>query len=208
MYYSPYPYYFYPPVYYPHPHSMEREQQIYPKYQEVYEEKHEEGKRFHPLPNEQENMDRQDRGGSPYVVNIERATERNQAFRRAIWTGRHLQVTLMSIQPGEDIGLEIHRNTDQFLRVEEGQGIVQMGDRRDNLNFQQRISDDDAIMIPAGKWHNIRNNGRRPLKLYSIYAPPEHPKGTVHQTRADAMAAESHNREGAAEFNNEASASL
>ena len=195
MYYAPYPYYFFPPDYYPHPHPMEREQQFFPQYEQESQEEYEEERRFHPLPNEQENMDRQDRGGSPYVVNIERAAERNQAFRRAIWTGRHLQVTLMSIRPGEEIGLEIHRNTDQFLRVEEGQGIVQMGDRRDNLNFQQRISEDDAIMVPAGKWHNIRNNGRKPLKLYTIYAPPEHPKGTVHQTKADASLAEGHSHQ-------------
>jgi mannose-6-phosphate isomerase-like protein (cupin superfamily) len=96
----------------------------------------------------------------------------------------------MSINVGEDIGLEVHPTVDQFLRIEEGQGIVQMGDTKDNLYFERRVYDDDAIMVPAGKWHNIINTGNKPLKLYSIYAPPEHPFGTVHETKADAMAAE------------------
>lgn len=135
-----------------------------------------------------------DYGKRPFVVNIDEATKQNRTFRTALWTGQHLQVTLMSINVGEDIGLERHPNVDQFLRVEEGQGIVQMGDRRERLDYRARISDDSAIMVPAGKWHNIKNTGNRPLKLYSIYAPPEHPFGTVHRTKADAMAAEGHGR--------------
>lgn len=133
-----------------------------------------------------------DYGGEPYVTQIRQATIRNQTFRTAIWTGRHLQVTLMSIPVGEDIGLERHRNVDQFIRIEQGQGFVQMGDRRDNLTYRRRVSAGDAIMIPSGVWHNVTNTGRTPLKLYSIYAPPEHPYGTVHQTKANAMAAEHH----------------
>lgn len=131
-----------------------------------------------------------DYGPEPFVVNINQVTKQNDTFRTALWTGKHLQVTLMSINPGESIGLEIHPKVDQFLRVEEGQGIVKMGDRKDRLNFQRRVSDDFAIMIPAGTWHNIINTGRKPLKLYSIYAPPQHPSGTVHKTKADAEAAE------------------
>lgn len=131
-----------------------------------------------------------DYGNQPFVVNIEEAAEQNNNFRTALWTGRHLQVTLMSINPGEDIGLERHPNVDQFLRIEEGRGIVRMGDRRNNLNFVREVREDDAIMVPAGKWHNITNTGNRPLKLYSIYAPPEHPFGTVHRTKADAIRAE------------------
>jgi mannose-6-phosphate isomerase-like protein (cupin superfamily) len=96
----------------------------------------------------------------------------------------------MSINVGEDIGLEIHPNVDQFLRIEQGQGIVQMGKSKDNLNFERKVYDDSAIMIPAGTWHNAINIGNIPLKLYSIYAPPRHPRGTVHVTKADAMAAE------------------
>lgn len=134
-----------------------------------------------------------DQGPRPFVVDIEEATKRNNTFRTALWTGKHLQVTLMSIPPGEDIGLEIHPTTDQFLRVEEGRGIVQMGRRRNQLDYVRRIEDDSAIMVPAGVWHNVRNTGRTPLKLYSIYAPPEHPHGTVHSTKQQALAAEAKN---------------
>ena len=96
----------------------------------------------------------------------------------------------MSIKPGEDIGLEVHPTVDQFIRIEEGQGLVKMGDSKDKLDFQEKVYDDYAIMIPAGKWHNVINTGDTPLKLYAIYAPPEHPRGTVHETKEDAEAAE------------------
>ncbi|MFR1709501.1 MAG: cupin domain-containing protein [Clostridium sp.] len=131
-----------------------------------------------------------DYGKQPYVVDINEATKQNNNFRTALWTGTHLQVTLMSINVGDDIGLESHPNVDQFLRIEEGEGLVRMGMRKDNLNFERRVSDDYAIMIPAGTWHNVINTGNTPLKLYSIYAPPEHPFGTVHKTKADSEAAE------------------
>ena len=131
-----------------------------------------------------------DYGMQPFVVNIEEATEQNNAFRSALWTGDHFQITLMSLNVGEDIGLEKHPDVDQFLRVEQGQGIVQMGDRKDQLGFQREVFDDFAIVIPAGKWHNLTNTGNVPLKLYSIYAPPQHPFGTVQETKAEAMEAE------------------
>lgn len=131
-----------------------------------------------------------DYGSEPFVVNIEQATKQNNTFRTAIWTGEHLQVTLMSIDVGDDIGLELHPDVDQFLRVEHGLGLVQMGDSEHHLNFLERVSNDDVILVPAGKWHNLTNIGNVPLKLYSIYAPPEHPYGTVHETKAVAMAAE------------------
>jgi len=131
-----------------------------------------------------------DYGPSPLVVNIEEVTKQNRAFRSALWTGEHFQLTLMSIRPGEDIGLEIHPDVDQFLRIEEGRGLVRMGKQRDRLDFQERVSDDFAIIIPAGTWHNVINTGLMPLKLYSIYAPPQHPWGTVHETKKDAEAAE------------------
>lgn len=126
-----------------------------------------------------------DYGPEPYVVNIDKATKQNKNFRLALWTGKNLQVTLMSIKPGEDIGLEVHPDVDQFIRIESGQGITKMGSTRNNLDFQKQVYDDDAIMIPAGTWHNIINTGNKPLKLYSIYAPPEHPRGTVHETKED-----------------------
>ncbi|MBU5483294.1 cupin domain-containing protein [Clostridium sp. MSJ-11] len=133
-----------------------------------------------------------DYGPEPFVVNIEEATKQNNNYRTALWTGDHLQVTLMSINVGDDIGLEVHPTLDQFIRIEEGQGLVQMGDRKDRLNYQRKVYDDFAIMIPAGKWHNVINTGNKPLKLYAIYAPPEHPHGTVHKTKAIAQAAEDH----------------
>lgn len=131
-----------------------------------------------------------DYGPEPFVVNIEEAAKQNNNFRTALWTGNHLQLTLMSINVGEDIGLEIHPDIDQFIRIEQGQGLVRMGDRQDMLNFERRVYDDYAFVIPAGKWHNLINTGNIPIKLYSIYAPPQHPRGTVHKTKADAEAAE------------------
>lgn len=134
-----------------------------------------------------------DYGPEPFAVNIEEATKQNNYFRTALWTGSHLQLTLMSINVGEDIGLENHPNLDQFIRIEEGQGIVKMGDKKDKLDFQQKVFDDFIFIIPAGKWHNLINTGNTPIKLYSIYAPPQHPHGTVHKTKAEA-AEESHHR--------------
>ena len=128
--------------------------------------------------------------GNPFVIDIEDASEENNNFRTALWTGNNLQVTLMSIGVGDDIGLEVHTSGDQFIRIEEGEALVKMGDSQDNLDFQRRVSDGYAIMIPAGKWHDIVNLGNKPLKLYVIYAPPQHPQGTVHNTKKDAEAAE------------------
>lgn len=124
-----------------------------------------------------------DYGPEPFVVNIEEVTKQNNTFRTALWTGNHLQLTLMSIMPGEDIGIEIHPNLDQFIRIEEGQGLVRMGYRKDRLDFQEKVYDDFAFIIPAGTWHNLINTGNKPLKLYSIYAPPQHPRGTIHETK-------------------------
>lgn len=133
-----------------------------------------------------------DYGPEPFVINIEEATKQNDTFRTALWTGKYLQLTLMSIDVGEDIGLEVHYDLDQFIRIEEGQGIVRMGDRSDNLDFQARVYDDFVFIIPAGKWHNLINTGNKPIKLYSIYAPPQHPHGTVHETKEDAEEEEHH----------------
>lgn len=127
-----------------------------------------------------------DYGPEPFVININEATMQNNNFRTALWTGKHLQVTLMSINVGESIGLEMHPDVDQFIRIEQGYGLVQMGNDKNNLNFERKVYDDFAIIIPAGKWHNLTNIGNVPIKLYSIYAPPNHPKGTIHRTKADA----------------------
>ena len=135
-----------------------------------------------------------DSGQKPFVININKAAKQNNTFRTALWTGTHLQVTLMSLGVGEDIGLEIHSDVDQFLRIEQGQGIVQMGKNKRDLNFIRNVYDDSIIIIPAGTWHNLTNTGNIPLKLYSIYAPPNHPFETVHVTKADALNAEDGHR--------------
>lgn len=127
-----------------------------------------------------------DYGPESFVININEATMQNNNFRTALWTGNHLQVTLMSINVGESIGLEMHPDVDQFIRIEQGYGLVQMGNDKNNLNFERKVYDEFAIIIPAGKWHNLTNIGNVPIKLYSIYAPPQHPKGTIHRTKADA----------------------
>ncbi len=126
-----------------------------------------------------------DHGPNPYVVNIEEATLENETFRTALWTGASLQMTVMSIAPGDDIGLERHDHGDQFLRVEAGVGRVQMGLSEDDLSFDETVTDDWVILVPGGHWHNVTNIGDEPLKVYSLYAPPEHAHGTVHETKAD-----------------------
>jgi len=133
-----------------------------------------------------------DYGPEPLIVNIDYFTKLNPNYRTALWTGQHLQVTLMSIRVGGDIGLEIHPNLDQFIRVQSGCGLVKMGSCKDNLNIQKKVDGNYAIVIPAGTWHNLINIGNRPLKLYSIYAPPQHPFGTVHETKEIAEEAEGH----------------
>lgn len=125
----------------------------------------------------------QDYGPNPFIINIDEATDQNNNFRTALWTGEYLQVTLMSINVGEEIGLEAHEEGDQFIRIEEGQCLVKIGDTKENLDFQKIIFEDFAVMIPKGKWHNIINIGDKPLKLYVIYAPPQHPRGTVNTTK-------------------------
>ncbi|MFA7200505.1 MAG: cupin domain-containing protein [Bacteroidales bacterium] len=131
----------------------------------------------------------QDYGPQPFVFDMEAYTLENDLFRQTIWTGTYMQLTVMSIGPGEEIGLENHGDIDQFIRVEQGSGIILMGDDPDNMENQE-LEDDFAAFIPAGKWHNVINTGNVPLKLYSIYAKPEHPFGTVHETYKEAMEAE------------------
>lgn len=132
-----------------------------------------------------------DNGPAALVVNIETATLDNTNYRTTLWTGNNLQVTLMCIEPGDDIGLEVHSNVDQFLRIEQGDATVYLGSEKDQLEVGQ-ASADDAIIVPAGTWHNLVNSGDVSLKIYSIYSPPEHPHGTVHITKAEAEEAEIH----------------
>lgn len=126
-----------------------------------------------------------DHGPNPYVVDIEDATLANENFRTTLWTGEFLQMTVMSIPVGGDVGLEIHSDTDQFLRLEQGRGRVQMGPSKDDLTFDEEVEDDWVILVPKGYWHNVTNIGDVPMKLYSLYAPPHHDHGTVHKTQAD-----------------------
>ncbi|MCL2199649.1 MAG: cupin domain-containing protein [Defluviitaleaceae bacterium] len=98
-----------------------------------------------------------DYGPQPIVVNIEKATLDNDFYRQTLWTGPHMQSTLMCIPPGEDIGLEVHPDNDQFLRLEQGQGLVQMGDAQNRLPFRQTVFANSAVFVPAGTWHNITN---------------------------------------------------
>lgn len=127
-----------------------------------------------------------DYGAEPLVVNINRLTKMNRNFRTALWTGKHMQVTLMSIPVGGDIGIEMHPDVDQFIRIESGAAGVMMGKSKNNLNYRRKADANFAIIVPAGTWHNIVNIGSVPLKVYSIYAPPHHPFGTVHKTKQDA----------------------
>lgn len=139
---------------------------------------------------QESNVTLKDYGNQPTVLDIENYTKANTNFRVTLWTGKNLQVTLMDIPVGGEVGLELHTDIDQFLRIEQGSAKVVMGDEKDNLDFVQEASADYAIMVPAGKWHNIINTGSNSLKLYSIYAPAEHPFGTVHKTQKEAMDAE------------------
>ena len=127
-----------------------------------------------------------DHGPKPYAANIMHTARQNHNFRTAFWSGCHLQMTLMCIPVCGDIGVEMHSDTDQFIRVEEGQAIVRMGTCKDKLDFHCRLGVGDAVFVPSGTWHNVSNTGNCPLKLSSLYAPPKHPRGTIHHTKADA----------------------
>jgi mannose-6-phosphate isomerase-like protein (cupin superfamily) len=129
-----------------------------------------------------------DMGQRPWVLDIEEATIGNDNYRTAKWTGEYMQMVLMSLKPGEIIDLEVHDDHDQFIRIEQGEAVVLMGETRDNLNYERNVSDDWAIFIPAGYWHQVRNTGNADLKLYTIYAPSEHPAGTIQRTYQEAAA--------------------
>ncbi|MBX9801132.1 MAG: cupin domain-containing protein [Caulobacteraceae bacterium] len=121
-----------------------------------------------------------------FIDNIETLTTENTDFRRVIYTGKHLQLVLMALKPGEEIGEEVHADHDQFFRIESGSGEVLIDGRR------TPIKDDDAILVPAGARHNVFNTGEASLTLYTLYGPPEHHEGVVRATRAEAEAKEEH----------------
>ena len=125
-----------------------------------------------------------------WIGDIERRTQENDTFRTVLFTGEHLQLTVMRLAPGEDIGRELHADRDQFIRIEEGQARIELSAREDRVDEAHDAAEDWAVVVPAGTWHNVINTGAGELKLYSLYAPPEHPDRTVHRTKADAEAAE------------------
>lgn len=129
--------------------------------------------------------DATDRGPEPYAAGVVRRAMQNTDYRTVLWTGCHMQVTLMCIPVRSDIGLEIHEDTDQMIRIEQGMARVEMGTCKDHADFRVNVRAGDAVFVPAGTWHNVINTGRMTLKLSSVYAPPHHPEGMVHSTAQD-----------------------
>ena len=115
-----------------------------------------------------------------FCGNIEQQTLDNQDFRRVVYTGGHLQLVLMTLQPGDEIGEEVHEDRDQFFRIEEGSGAIDID------GVANKVEGDFAVIVPAGARHNVRNTGDGPLRLYTIYGPPEHKDGVVQSTKAEA----------------------
>jgi mannose-6-phosphate isomerase-like protein (cupin superfamily) len=123
-----------------------------------------------------------------YFGPIEKLTEHNHYFRQVLFTGKHSQLVLMCLQPGEEIGDEVHDTVDQFFRVEEGEALVVLSEKEEH-----RVHEGDAFVVPAGTFHTVINSSKKErLHLYTIYSPPNHPDGTVHKTKAEAEAAEHH----------------
>ena len=115
-----------------------------------------------------------------YCDEIQKRTIENDDFRRVLYTGHNLQLVLMTLQPGEEIGAEVHEDRDQFFRIEEGSGAVDID------GVENKVEDDFAVIVPAGARHNVRNTGSQPLRLYTIYAPPEHKDGVIQSTKQEA----------------------
>jgi mannose-6-phosphate isomerase-like protein (cupin superfamily) len=123
-----------------------------------------------------------------YIGPLEKTTLDNSYFRQVLFTGKHSQLVAMCLQPGEEIGKEMHANVDQFFRIENGNAKFVFGEKEEHV-----VGDGDAVVVPAGTYHNVINmSSVKPLKLYTIYSPPVHPDGTVHKTKAEAEAAEHH----------------
>ena len=121
-----------------------------------------------------------------YVGPIEKATLKNKYFRQVLFTGKHTQLVVMCLQKGEEIGNEVHRKVDQFFRIEKGEAKFVLNNSEEHI-----VGEGGGVVVPAGTWHNVINNSKtRQLKLYTLYSPPNHPAGTIHKTKADAMAAE------------------
>lgn len=113
-----------------------------------------------------------------FIEDIEKLTEENTDYRRVLYTGKNIQLVLMSLKPDDEIGEEVHEDRDQFFRIEQGEGAVVID------GVRTTVKADDAIIVPAGASHNVINSGSKDLRLYSLYAPPEHKEGTIHATKA------------------------
>lgn len=123
-----------------------------------------------------------------YVGPIEKLTEKNKNFRQVLFTGKHLQLVVMCLQPEEEIGNEVHEDVDQFFRIEKGSARFVINNTEEHL-----VGAGDAVVVPAGAYHNVINaSSAKKLKLYTVYTPPEHPDGTIHKTKEEAEAAEHH----------------
>lgn len=133
------------------------------------------------------NLNVRDCGPEPMIANLDSLVKQNSNYRTALWTGENLQVTMMCIPVGGEIGVEIHENLDQFIGIVEGCALVRMGKRKNALTCQRKVNNEFSVLIPSDTWHNIINIGCTPLKLYSIYAPPQHPFGTVQKTKEEAQ---------------------
>ena len=127
-----------------------------------------------------------DPGAVPFIASMPETAMQNPNFRTAVWTGNHLQGTVMCIPACGEIGAEVHPDTDQLIRVEAGEALVHMGKSKARMTFRQNLGVGDAVLVPCGTWHNVQNTGKRPLKLSSLYAPIQHPRGMVHQTKKEA----------------------
>jgi mannose-6-phosphate isomerase-like protein (cupin superfamily) len=142
------------------------------------------------MPHVQADFRREERKMLGWVGEIEQATVDNTTFRTVIFTGKHTQLTVMSIAAGEDIGREVHHDRDQFIRIEQGRERVEFSKSAEGVDETHDVEADWAVIVPAGIWHNVINTSDGELKLYSLYSPPEHPDGIVHVTKADALSAE------------------
>jgi mannose-6-phosphate isomerase-like protein (cupin superfamily) len=121
-----------------------------------------------------------------WVGDVGGTAEQNTYFREVLYTGKDMQLVVMSLRPGEEIGVESHDRAEQFIRVEQGRATVAMGPARDKVIETRDLDRGSAVLVPAGVWHNIVNTGDGELKLFTVYSPPQHPHGTVHKTKADA----------------------
>lgn len=117
-----------------------------------------------------------------YHANIEKETLKNNFFRKVLFTGKYSQLVVMSLKEGEEIGNEIHNNVDQFFRIEQGKVKVVINNGKEEFE----VVEDEVFIVPAGTWHNVINIGKKEVKLYTIYSPPNHPKGTIHKTKKEA----------------------